>query len=291
MSTSLTVVHPFPARMAPEVARHAVESLRPGSRLLDPMCGSGTALRLAVENGIEAVGMDIDPLSVLMSRVWSNPPHVARLLHDANLVVESAKALGSARPELEWHDAETRHFAAYWFAEPQLSDLYRLAFCISQVAGSTRQALMLALSRIIITKDHGASLARDVSHSRPHRVMLHHRYDVLPAFARSVRDLGKRLEPHAVRAQSSVELGDARDLAQLPNGSFDCVVTSPPYLNAIDYLRGHRLALIWLGYSVAQTQAIRSVSVGVERGIEGNSEDILKYTSPASERMLPARQL
>jgi hypothetical protein len=43
------------------------------------------------------------------------------------------------------------------------------------------------------------------------------------------------------------------------------VVTSPPYLNAIDYLRGHRLSLVWLGYGMEELRRIRSESIGSER--------------------------
>ena len=42
----------------------------------------------------------------------------------------------------------------------------------------------------------------------------------------------------------------------------DAVITSPPYMNAIDYLRGHRLALVWLGYSVQDVRNVRSKGIG-----------------------------
>ena len=66
----------------------------------------------------------------------------------------------------------------------------------------------------------------------------------------------------------SVELGDARYMGDIPNESVDVVLTSPPYLNAIDYLRGHRLALVWLGHSVGELRKTRAISVGSERGPE-----------------------
>ena len=53
--------------------------------------------------------------------------------------------------------------------------------------------LRLALSRIIITKNLGASLARDVSHSRPHKVAEVSSFEVPPAFERSVRELRRLL--------------------------------------------------------------------------------------------------
>jgi DNA modification methylase len=51
----------------------------------------------------------------------------------------------------------------------------------------------------------------------------------------------------------------------LKNEEIDAIVTSPPYLNAIDYMRGHRLALVWLGHSILSLRTIRSSSIGAER--------------------------
>ena len=59
--------------------------------------------------------------------------------------------------------------------------------------------------------------------------------------------------------------GDARILRGIRAASVDAVVTSPPYLNAIDYLRGHKLTLVWLGYSMAQISEVRSLGVGSPR--------------------------
>jgi hypothetical protein len=46
----------------------------------------------------------------------------------------------------------------------------------------------------------------------------------------------------------------------------DAIITSPPYLNAIDYLRGHRLALVWLTHRVGDLRMVRAESIGTERG-------------------------
>jgi DNA modification methylase len=62
-----------------------------------------------------------------------------------------------------------------------------------------------------------------------------------------------------------VSLGDARQLEGMDDCIVDAVLTSPPYLNAIDYLRGHRLSLIWLGHRLSDLRAIRSNSIGSER--------------------------
>jgi len=61
-----------------------------------------------------------------------------------------------------------------------------------------------------------------------------------------------------------VRYADARNLP-LADESVDLVITSPPYLNAIDYLRGHKLSLVWMGHRVKDIRTLRSQSIGTER--------------------------
>ena len=92
-------------------------------------------------------------------------------------------------------------------------------------------------------------------------------YDVFTGFRRAINFLLRRLEEHPPPGGASVRVGDARNLHLEPE-SVDAVVTSPPYLNALDYMRGHRLALVWLGYSVADLRAVRADEIGTERGLD-----------------------
>lgn len=123
--------------------------------------------------------------------------------------------------------------------------------------------LKIAVSRLIITKEKGASLARDTSHSRPHRVALTNDYEVFPNFIKSAKLVVAKL-PQTSDKLARVSRADARFL-DVPNSQVDMVITSPPYLNAIDYMRGHKLALVWLGHSLASLRTIRSTSIGAER--------------------------
>ncbi|MCL4538380.1 MAG: hypothetical protein M1469_09295 [Bacteroidetes bacterium] len=66
--------------------------------------------------------------------------------------------------------------------------------------------------------------------------------------------------------QATVQQADARQLP-LSDRSVDIVITSPPYLNAIDYMRGHKLSLVWMGYTIEQLREIRSKSVGSEHAV------------------------
>ena len=245
-------VHPFPARMAPDVALAALNDLEAGSSVLDPLAGSGTVLRAASDRGLEAFGADLDPLAVLMSRVWTTPLAPSDLVEAAERTVSSAQRFKA--PELPWIDTDpaTIAFIDYWFAELQRAELRRLARVLADAeAGPTTDALKLALSRIIVTKDRGASLARDVSHSRPHRVALSNDYPTYEGFIRAARQIGAALAAEPPAGNVDIRLGDTRSLSWVDDDSIDAIVTSPPYLNAIDYIRGHRLALVWLGFSVA----------------------------------------
>jgi DNA modification methylase len=57
---------------------------------------------------------------------------------------------------------------------------------------------------------------------------------------------------------------DARQLP-LTDSVVDLVVTSPPYANAIDYMRAHKFSLVWLGKSVSGLAALRAEYIGSER--------------------------
>ncbi|MEX2297121.1 MAG: hypothetical protein WD715_06900 [Dongiaceae bacterium] len=277
-------IHPFPARMAPELAIKSLSRLDKGSTVLDPMMGSGTVVRHAAEQGHQAYGFDLDPLAVLISRVWSSQVDDALVNEAAEEVLEHAKSLqmrSISIPAID-DDHETKAFVDYWFAKQQRSQLRRIAFAIASyprpyMRSSRLRALdvlKVALSRIIITKDRGASLARDVSHSRPHRVMDDSEFDVFEAYSHSLEIVRKRLLEQPPVKDAAITLGDARSLSSQRTRSVDAVITSPPYLNAIDYMRGHRMSLVWLGYRLSDLRPIRSRSVGAERYIDDDSEDL-----------------
>jgi hypothetical protein len=273
--TVIRTVHPFPARMAPDLAIQGLKNLHHCGVVLDPMIGSGTVMRHASELGHRAIGFDMDPLAILMTKVSTTPIEDDIISKMATDVVSQATSLRGDF-DLPWidQDEETRDFINYWFAEPQRSDLRRLAHLLSQMTSQNlndqmlvaADVLRISLSRIIITKEQGASLARDVSHSRPHKVAESSNFAVIPAFERSVKQVRHLLVNKPPTGNVRVMLGDARSLSSVEDGEVDIIITSPPYLNAIDYMRGHRLSLVWLGHRLGDLRVIRSNSIGAERG-------------------------
>jgi SAM-dependent methyltransferase len=267
-------VHPFPARMAPGIALEVLDKVKRPLRVLDPMMGSGTVLAVARSRGHRAVGVDIDPLSVLISRVWTTAIDVQEIRAEASEVFDRARRVFAALRVRDAYpggaDEETRRFVTYWFDDYARRQLAALATAIRRVRDAdTRDVLWCGFSRLIIAKQAGASLAMDLSHSRPHKSFERAPQKPFRNFLAAVdrvldncidkNDLGRGPAPR-------IHEGDARDLP-LANGSIDLVLTSPPYLNAIDYMRCSKFSLIWMGYHIAELRRLRSNSVGTEVGL------------------------
>jgi DNA modification methylase len=284
----IQTIHPFPARMAPEIALEEIVQLAPHSLVLDPMTGSGTVLRVASENGHHAVGRDMDPLAVIMSRVWTTPISGKEI--EAAAADMAARVRQTGDVVLPWIDdhAPTQRFVNFWFGERQQADLRRLSAELYQREDPVGDALKIAMSRLIISKKTGASLAHDVSHSRPHRVMTENNYDVIPHFLRSARQVAQKITAQPPAGNVEVSLGDARVLGSVVNDSVDAIVTSPPYLNAIDYIRGHKMTLVWLGYQEQEFRAVRTQSVGAERRPDDDADEAVAVRLTASMGNLDA---
>jgi hypothetical protein len=270
-AVAIRSLHPFPARMAPEIALSAIPKRTDAPlTILDPMCGSGTVLGVALARGQHAVGEDIDPLAVMMSTLAVTPVDTYLLENEVTRVVQEARVSEGRAP---WQDdRETEDFVDFWFGPQQKRQLIALTYAIDSALDPTlKLALRLAVSRIIVTKSPKASLAADTSHSRPHRVRETSDYDVLDGFEQSTRQLVRSLNARELNGVGRVSLGDARVLESIPDGTADLAVTSPPYLNALDYLRGHKLALVWFGYTIKELRHRRGISIGAERALAGDA--------------------
>lgn len=266
-------VHPFPARMAPGIALDILASEAKRIRVLDPMMGSGTVLAVAQASGHSAIGIDIDPLAVLLARVWTRAVDIKQVRRKAAEVLARAKddfssrRVGDAYPRSA--DAETRRFIRYWFDDYARRQLTSLACAIHGVRNEhVKDALWCAFSRLIITKQAGASLAMDLSHSRPHKAFRRAPIKPFNKFLTAVEQVLKNCVCNKQPDRgptTQVSLGDARQLP-ITNGTVDLVLTSPPYLNAIDYIRCSKFSLVWMGYTIRELAGIRSDSVGTECG-------------------------
>jgi SAM-dependent methyltransferase len=271
-------IHPFPARMAPGIALEALGESKTPLRVLDPMAGSGTVLAVARANGHHALGVDIDPLAVLLASVWTRTIDPTEANERADEVLARAKlrfaAIPSGRAYPAGSDEDTRAFIRYWFDDYARRQLAVLSATISGVRDDAiRDVLWCGFSRLIITKSSGASRAMDLSHSRPHRSFENAPVKPFNRFLSAVNTVVSNC-PHpgaaSVGPRAIVKQGDARKF-EVQSNSIDLVLTSPPYLNAIDYMRCSKFSLVWMGHTVKELRNIRAGSVGTE----ASSEDAL----------------
>jgi len=65
--------HSYPARFHPALVRRLLDGLPRGATVLDPFCGSGTALVEAVLAGARAFGTDVNPLAIELARLKARP--------------------------------------------------------------------------------------------------------------------------------------------------------------------------------------------------------------------------
>jgi hypothetical protein len=112
-------IHPFPARMAPEIALSKVAMLKGNQKVLDPMTGSGMVLSTAARSGIESIGVDLDPLAVLISGVASTRVDVSDIYRALEILERKALEISDSEITLSWidMDPETQSFINFWFFE------------------------------------------------------------------------------------------------------------------------------------------------------------------------------
>jgi len=292
-------VHPFPARMAPGIALEALGDGGP-LRVLDPMVGSGTVLAVARAKGHRAIGVDLDPLAVLLATVWTTTIDNRTITKTAASVLSRAwtcyRSLSARRAYPANSDDETKLFIRYWFDDVARRQLTALATEIAHIGNeSIRNALWCGFSRLIIAKTAGASLAMDLAHSRPHRTFKRAPVKPFDRFLAAVEAVAANCPQRGaslVGPRVTVMQGDARKL-NIDNASVDLVLTSPPYLNAIDYMRCSKFSLVWMGHTVDKLRTLRSVSVGAEVGDHEalQNDAIAQIISGLNLRpVLPSRQ-
>ncbi|MGK4001930.1 DNA methyltransferase [Sorangium sp. So ce1036] len=261
--------HSYPARMHPDTARRLIEGLsRPGERVLDPFCGSGTVLVEARLAGRAAIGVDANPLAVRLARLkaqGSTPGERERLVAAAREVAAAADERRKARsgPSRRYGPEDVALF------EPHvLLELDGLRVGLDRLAGAGADALRadleLVLSAILTKLSRRASDTSE--HALPRRIA-----GGFPArlFVRKAEELARRLAevaaPLAASPPAIVEEGDARELRGVEAGSIDLAITSPPYPGVYDYIAHHEARLRWLRLRSARFE---QAEIGARRRLD-----------------------
>jgi hypothetical protein len=267
--------HPFPARMPVWLAQGIIERLTdPGDTVADPMVGSGSTAIAALKAGRAFVGADIDPMALLLARVGVTAYGLERAKCSMSDIAAGARRrlngglrVATVRSRF---DEEEQEFLRYWFPPRSQKELFALASEINSLStGKTRDLAWTIFSSLIIAKSAGTSFALDIARSRPHKVDDKDVLVPLKGWERRTRSVLSRLpfgEGRSPSISASIRRVDAREAA-VADGSVRLVLTSPPYLNAIDYMRAHKFSLLWMGHELDALRDVRGGMIGSERGM------------------------
>jgi SAM-dependent methyltransferase len=275
-------LHAFAAKFPPQLPRVFIETLtKPGDTVLDPMMGSGTTIVEALLLERKGIGVDIDPLARMICRVKTSHLASGRALTAGSDVLARAERVTDAKAAkfLGSFDEASKEFIDYWFFKETQEQLAKLLIAINeQQDEKLREFLLLVFSSVIITKSGGVSLARDLAHSRPHKDKTKQPKHAFDQFKRALGKAVTAVSGLAIHEEGIQLLeGDARELP-VASASADLIVTSPPYANALDYMRAHKFSLVWLGESIKWLGEHRARYIGSERIDIDLTEGLPTYT-------------
>ncbi len=267
--------HPFPAKFPPQLPQFFIERLSAKDDVvLDPMCGSGTSLLEAACLGRRAIGCDIDPLAQFIAQSKFVALNGVQTLQIGRQIIDEAKRelchrTDQLRRELKQRfNTKTRAFIDYWFLPAQQLELLALLRQIESLPQEElRTFFKIVFSSTIIAKSGGVSLARDLAHTRPHRVGSKKPASGLAEFEKHMeRNLASCVDGLNVLHRAEIRPARADDTG-LPSSSVDMIITSPPYANnAIDYMRAHKFSLVWFGWKIEELSQMRRRYLGHETG-------------------------
>ena len=290
-------LHSYCARFPSEIAEEAIRQYtRKGDGVYDPFCGSGTSLAAGLLLGRRVVGSDIDVLAGMLSSLKCAPA-TPRAYAKWKAPFEKGLERAFSTIESDWPSASTPKpggvFAVgglklqipnfpelnYWFPPQLVALLAAVAEEAHRIDDEHfEQVALVSLSASIIAKwPNTLSYAMDVDHTRPHRVIQRfYPQRVLKAYKgrldRTIASLSllRRLYKNAGvlgalhRTSQVICPHDARQAAPgIDDESQALVVTSPPYFNAVDYPRAHRLSVCWMNGRAPEDLASRKHYVGI----------------------------
>lgn len=237
---AIEAIHPYPAKFIGDIPRALIGALPvpTGTAVLDPFCGSGTTLTEAQRSGLPSVGIDLNPIACLITRVKTSPlPEGFESV--VQHIISEARHIRSL-PVSKIPNVD------HWFKP----DIQLAVGALAQTIASSAYAvwldpLRLALSSILVRVSNQES---DTRYAAVEKNVCGD--NVFEAFGSAADKLKRVLQDRAgtlpmarVIEADTLEVQPAEIAANI-----GLVVTSPPYPNAYEYWLYHKYRMWWLGF-------------------------------------------
>jgi hypothetical protein len=263
-STLTHGLHRFAGKYIPQIPAWALQQFSTKDFVvLDPFSGSGTTLVEGLRSCRESIGIDCDPLACLIAKAKTeivNPEEISSLGQRIREVWEP-----STTP-LEPPMLGLVNFS-HWFGEATWGHLQSLRSTIVglECSEEARRFLLCVFSSILRRVSNADDqtqktyVSGTLKKSPPPTVPTF--WNAFDRALLGLRDLDRLRLPHA---RSRVIQGDAANI-DLPEGYVDLMVTSPPYLDSVDYMYKFMLEYFWLGplFGVGDRKVFNEMRRGV----------------------------
>jgi DNA modification methylase len=298
-------LHEYPARMIPQIAKRLILTYsKETGRIIDPFCGSGTTLVEARLAKRYSVGIDINPFSVLLSKVKATPIDfkgidfdLAAFLKMLEVDHADAKKKGSL-PDPPIHIFKN---LLHWFKESVARDLEFLHEKIETEIenNDVKDLLKVAFSDTVFRTSYIDLRSSRFIRTIPKEKLTDFNPNVLAQFRKKsmecVHQINlftrkiRNLESEWKRERPAVTVikQDARNL-RFRAEQFDAAITSPPYgeeKNTVGYSRWAKLSLIWLGLDGDAIKTSESQTLGAISAV--NAKELLEtLPSPTASTLM-----
>lgn len=241
---------PYIGRMKTSMARSLIDShSRESDLIVDPFCGCGVVALEAAASGRRVVAGDWNPYAVLLTRAKLFPPRsltaAERRLRKTWALAVRKKAEQDLRTVPTWvrkffHPETLRSALSFRDACVERQDHFLLA-CLLGILHHQRPGFLSYPSSHLVPYLREKKFPRHTYHD------LYKERNVLSRLEAKVRRAFRR-PPERMAEQRRVILTDARKFPRVQH--IHAVVTSPPYMNELDYVRDNRLRMWFIDRSI-----------------------------------------
>ncbi len=266
----------FPGKFHPPMVEHVLRSIKPNG-VLDPMAGVGTVAVEAKAASIPSLSLDIDPISTFYTKAKTTIISERTLRSAWGEIKNSLTSFQRNQREIEtrmFRDIRTDDMRikladvnasdlerlTYWFRRYVLVDYARIDYSIrngglpgrSTAVRNFFLACLISSIRRISLADPSPVSGLEITKHMKERISKGYRIDVYAEFERRVELAIRRMseyreflnENNIKDTPTYIEQLDCINLLNLHRHSefsADLILFSPPYCNAIEYWRRHRL--------------------------------------------------